>query len=345
MLIVSGTLESITLITSAVGDIRVSRSAADASSTPALLAFPDLGPVAAITTATTTTIVANPGAGNSRNVLNITIYNASASVSNNVTVNHTDGTNTTLLWFGTLAPSESVILDENGAWTDYSALGIPKTVGLPVTTKGDLVGFDTAPNRVAVGSDGTFLVAAASATAGVKWAKPVLTTVSTTTVSAGYATDTYLAGSAISMPAGGPVASTVYHCVFDMVKTAAGTATAIVNVRFGTAGTTADTAILTFTFAAGTAVADTGKFELWAVFRTVGSGTSAVVTGTIGCSHALAATGLISTGASGYGQFTTVSSGFNSTVAGSIIGVSFNGGTSFSGTNTIVEAHTYNLAV
>jgi hypothetical protein len=161
---------------------------------------------------------------------------------------------------------------------------------------------------------------------------------STATVSAGYSADTLIAGSAIAMPASGFVAGHRYRCQFDMVKTAAGTATPIVVVRIGTAGTVADAAILTFTFAAGTAAVDTGMFNIDAVFRTVGSGTTAVLAGTITCSHALAATGLVSTGASGNGQLSVVSSGFDSTTAGTTISVSFNGGASFSGTNTVAFA-------
>jgi len=162
--------------------------------------------------------------------------------------------------------------------------------------------------------------------------------VSTSTVSAGYAADTYLAGSAIAMPTGGFTVGARYGCWFDMVKTAAGTAAFTVTVRIGTAGTTSDASILSFAFGAGTAAADTGTFEVVCHFRTVGSGTNAVLVGTCWCSHALAVTGLISTGASGAGQITSVSSGFDSTPAGSIIGVSVNGGASFSGTNTIVES-------
>lgn len=161
---------------------------------------------------------------------------------------------------------------------------------------------------------------------------------STATVSAGYAADTYLAGSNISMPASGFTAGMRYSCVFDMVKTAAGTATPVVTLRIGTAASTADAAIATFTFAAGTAAADTGTIEVWAHFRTVGAGTSAVLVGTCDIFHALAATGITSTGASGVGQITVVSSGFDSTIASTKIGLSFNGGASFSGTNTIVEA-------
>jgi hypothetical protein len=129
-----------------------------------------------------------------------------------------------------------------------------------------------------------------------------------------------------------------YICTFDMVKTGAGSATPTVIIRIGTAGAIGDAAICTFTFAAGTAAADTGTFTVTAHFRTVGSGTVAVLTGTCLCVHALAATGLVSTGASGSGQIQVTSSGFDSTPAGSFIGVSFNGGASFSGTNKLVQA-------
>ncbi len=158
------------------------------------------------------------------------------------------------------------------------------------------------------------------------------------TISAGYATDTYLAGSSIAIPTGGFVVNARYYCVFDMVKTAAGTAAFTVTLHIGTAGTVADAAIITFTFAVGTAAADTGTFQVWAHFRTVGAGTAAVMVGLCECNHALAATGLITTGASGNGQLVVVSSGFDSTIAATIVGLSVNGGASFSGTNTLVEA-------
>ena len=154
----------------------------------------------------------------------------------------------------------------------------------------------------------------------------------------GYAADTYLAGSAITIPtAGAWRAGTRYRCVFDMAKTAAGVATPIITVRMGTLGTTADASVLALTFGAGTAAADTGIFELLLTFRTVGSGTAAVVQGVARCSHNLVATGLTSTGAGGVGILTGTSAGFNSTTQ-TVIGVSFNGGASFSGTCTLVQA-------
>jgi hypothetical protein len=165
---------------------------------------------------------------------------------------------------------------------------------------------------------------------------------STSTPGAGFAADTYLAGSSILIPTLGVLkATSIYRCQFDVTKTAAGVATPIINLRFGTAGTTADTSRGTHTFPAQTAAADGGVFSLVAVFRTVGSGTSAVLASRCILNHNLAATGLSTSN----GPLTTaLSGGFDSTPAGSIIGVSLNGGTSAAFTITVVEAELLNLA-
>jgi hypothetical protein len=161
---------------------------------------------------------------------------------------------------------------------------------------------------------------------------------SVTGTSAAYAADTYLAGSAVTVPAGAWKVGSSYFCGFDLVKTGAGTAAMTIIVRMGTLGTTGDAAIQTLTWGAGTGVIDTGWFEVYVSFRTVGSGTSAVIDTVSVCQHHLAATGLISTGASGIGILTPgASAGFNSTTQ-TIIGVSINGGASFSGSNNIVQS-------
>jgi hypothetical protein len=98
----------------------------------------------------------------------------------------------------------------------------------------------------------------------------------------------------------------------------------------GTAGTTADTAILTLTGPAQTAAIDTGYFEVVVTFRSVGAGTSAVIAGAYGVVHNLGATGLA--GSATVSTNSAASAGFNSTTS-NIIGVSFNGGASFVGTN------------
>ena len=154
----------------------------------------------------------------------------------------------------------------------------------------------------------------------------------------GFASDTVLTGTVVTMATGGWQAGQQYHATFDMTKTATGTATPIISVRMGTAGTTSDGAVATITFAAGTGVADTGIFDVWVNFRTVGSGTSAVIEAVSRCCHLLAATGLTSTGASGTGIIVaSTSSGFNSSAC-SKLHLSFNGGTNFSGTCQIQQA-------
>lgn len=156
----------------------------------------------------------------------------------------------------------------------------------------------------------------------------------------GFAADTYVAGSNLTVPPALLRVGGTYYCSFDMVKTAAGTAATTVIIRFGTAGTTADTARLTFTFGTGTAAIDTGVFEVWAHVRT--SGASGVMVGMCRCTHHLAATGLVSTGASGTGIILVTSGSFDMTVASSIIGISFNGGGSYVGTNTVVQSRLTN---
>lgn len=155
--------------------------------------------------------------------------------------------------------------------------------------------------------------------------------------SSAFATDTYLTGSSVQIPSAGDwVVGDSYDCTFDIVKTAAGTAAFTITVRMGTAGTIADASVLSLAFSAGTAAADTGEFTVRLTFQSVGSGTSAVLVGKAMCPHHLAATGLHQTGASGFGEIFATSAGFNSTTQ-TFLGLSINGGASFSGTNTLVQ--------
>ena len=295
-----GTTQSISIVTGTAGDLEVDYSYVDTGTSITTASTFTPGPATEPANITTATTTANyPGAPGSSLVRNIVHY----SVFNNGAAN-----------------AIQILKVDSGGPTNTLWKGTLQTgESVKVNENGDWTYYD--------------------ATGAVKFGQvQTLRNASASTVSASYASDTYLAGSSIVMPSNAPLVGSRYRLLFDMVKTAAGTATPIINVRFGTNGSTADTSILTFTYGAGTAAADTGQFELNLHFRAVGSGTSAIVVGTIQCRHALAATGLTSTGASGMGQFTTVSSGFNSTTAGAILGVSFNGGASFSGTNTVVQA-------
>jgi hypothetical protein len=157
---------------------------------------------------------------------------------------------------------------------------------------------------------------------------------------AGFATETYLTGSNISIPNSSLKAGSRYKLIFDVSKTAAGTATPIITIRIGTNGTTADTTILTFTFLAQTAVADIGTFEFWITFRSVGSGTSAVIQGTGQVRHRLSTTGLQNLPSP---TLQVTSAGFDSTVSNLIIGASVNGGASAAWTVQMVQAELNNL--
>ncbi len=129
--------------------------------------------------------------------------------------------------------------------------------------------------------------------------------------------------------------------VLSVSKTAAGVATPIINVRLGTAGTTADTSRSILTHAAQTAAIDEGLFTVLVTFRTIGAGTAAVIQATSKLEHRLSVTGL-STAVSG----TIVgapSAGFDSTLAGLNIGLSVNGGASAAWTIATVQTELFNL--
>jgi hypothetical protein len=164
---------------------------------------------------------------------------------------------------------------------------------------------------------------------------------SVASVAAAFAADTYLVGSSILIPDGRLKAKTMYRCRFNVTKTGAGVAAPVITPRIGTAGTTADTARGALTFAAQTAVIDEGMFEVFTVFQTVGGGTSAVIRNVGTLVHRLSITGM-SVDVSGVK--TAVSAGFDSTVAGSIIGLSVNGGASAAWTIDLVQAELFNLA-
>jgi hypothetical protein len=237
----------------------------------------------AITTATTTDVVATPAASTTRNVKHITIRNKHASLPVNVTVVFNRGGTGYELVKYTLYPADTLEFIEGIGFFKVS---------------GTFVNLDN----------------------------------QSTTSQTGFAADTYLAGSFITFPSP-PVVGTLYKLEFDVTKTALGTATPIITIRTGTTGTTTDTARNTLTFGAGTAVVDTGIFEVWVIFRSVGTSTSAVTVaqGHVDC---LPSTGLVSTNKG----VVSVSSGFDSTTASLGIGASYNGGASAAHTIQMVKA-------
>lgn len=152
------------------------------------------------------------------------------------------------------------------------------------------------------------------------------------------ASDTYLTGSSLKIPQHLMQVGTTFRWCFFMTKTAAGTVAPIWRVRVGTAGTTADTARLTFTGPAQTAAADTGVVEIIAVLRNTGA--LGVLAGGLVLKHNLATTGFANVGSP---TLQVTSSGFDTTVPNLFVGVSVEPGTSGVWTHQVVTAEALNV--
>lgn len=150
----------------------------------------------------------------------------------------------------------------------------------------------------------------------------------------GFSTDTYITNSDLLLDGIGAISIGRTYCWrVSITKTAAGTATPIIQIRVGTAASTSDTSRVTFTFGAGTAAADTAEVEIEAMFSAVGG--SAVLR-CVASAACLPSTGWSSTSKALF----VASSAFDATPANSKIGLSYNGGTSASHTINIVRAFT-----
>lgn len=156
----------------------------------------------------------------------------------------------------------------------------------------------------------------------------------------GFVADTYLAGSGIMLPPDRLRAGTRYALVFDVAKTAAGVAAPVLTLRLGATGTLTDAVIAQLTFPSQTALADDGMFSLDVTFRSVGSGTSAVVQAVAALIHTQAAAGLANSSAP---VRRATSAGFNSTAANAVLGVSLNAGAAAAWTVSLVQARIENL--
>lgn len=191
--------------------------------------------------------------------------------------------------------------------------------------------------RLAAGTSGQCLRTGGAA-GDPSWTWPNQFNQSTAQQGAGFAADTYLTGSFIVIPAGGLKVGTRYRLVFDVSKTAAGTAAPVITVRVGTAGSTADTGRATLTFLAQTAAADDGRFEVLVTVRATGGTAVLQAVGTL--THRLQITGLANLPSP---TVRATSAAFDITPAGTGIGVSVNGGASASWTVQLVQATLENL--
>jgi len=121
MILVTGANDLLRVVTTAAGAIAVHASWVDNS---AGTITPGRTNTASITTATTTTVVAAPGANVFRAVKFLSIRNTHAATVNDITVLHTDGTNPEDVWEGFLAPNESVMFVDGEGWNRFTSGGV-----------------------------------------------------------------------------------------------------------------------------------------------------------------------------------------------------------------------------
>jgi len=135
------------------------------------------------------------------------------------------------------------------------------------------------------------------------------------------ATDQYVAGSALAIGAR-QKAGTVLRWRLSYTKTAAGVATPLWKVLFGTNGSAADTARLTYTGVAQTAAADTGFVEIEVIVRSISA--TGTVAGVCIAHHHNTTTGLADKAQAQI--FTATSAAFDNTAAGLYAGLTINPG-------------------
>jgi hypothetical protein len=129
MLLLTSITDKVQVITSAAGQIDVHASWIDynPSGSPQVQA----GRLnTRISTAATSDVVGSPAASTARNVKAVKIGNNHASVSNVVTLQHTDGTNVIILEQATLAPGERMSYEEGYGIRVFDAAGREKVAGV-----------------------------------------------------------------------------------------------------------------------------------------------------------------------------------------------------------------------
>ena len=170
MLLLTSTSDLVRVVTSAAGDIQVHASYVDVTGTT----ITPLRTNTLITTATTTTIVASPAASTQRNVKGLYITNNSASVSQNIGVTHTDGTNVVEIIQFILLPGENMGYREDGSWVhrdqngaEYPPSGLGAYTGRSVSFMKSGTAPDTAGYWYGTFKDAGFPGAWAPGTPGV----------------------------------------------------------------------------------------------------------------------------------------------------------------------------------
>jgi hypothetical protein len=152
--------------------------------------------------------------------------------------------------------------------------------------------------------------------------------------------DTYVTDSRIVLPQAKMQAGVYYKANLVITKTGAGVAAPVFTMRSGTLGTTSDTSRFTYTGVAQTAIADTAFVEVQVVFKVVGI--NAQTSWWLRFTHDLATTGFANITRDF--QNHAAPANWNSTTAGTGIGLSINAGAASAWTIQQCTAELLNLA-
>lgn len=152
-------------------------------------------------------------------------------------------------------------------------------------------------------------------------------------------TRTYISGSTVTVPSYGLRLGGRILWKFNMTKTAAGTASSVIDICFGTSGTTADTARLSFTKPGGSAAVDEGFVIIEAVIEGSISATGIVI-GEFVMYHNLASTGHMTIPVA---CVHVESSAFDLTTSGLLIGLCITTGASDAITINQVTTQAFNF--
>lgn len=124
MFILATTSSLIQVVTGSSGAVSVHATYVDNASGTIT---PNYQNTTSITTATTTTVVGSPNASIQRNIQTLIIHNTSGSVSNLITVQHTDGTNVANVYSSTLQVGEMCQFVWGDGWKTFDTNGSVKT--------------------------------------------------------------------------------------------------------------------------------------------------------------------------------------------------------------------------
>lgn len=132
MILLTSTADKLQVITSAAGTVKVQASWADNLSGAVTVGRTN---TAAISTATTTDVLASPATSTQRKLKFLSVRNTHASLSQTITIQHTDGTTVEELWVGTLNFGEAVTYGEAAGWQVFDASGCPKLAAARLDVK------------------------------------------------------------------------------------------------------------------------------------------------------------------------------------------------------------------